>query len=162
MGSYLEQLNSALPLMIGEEQKEALALLEADRQARFVSEMADTVLDALLAVGGALELARGAEPAPIHPHPSEQYTLLDDRGNVRPYEDWRDRQTGDPLTDRDRAGLGPLTRWNPRSEVVVDPYADETLNLLAPAIRDRVRQALASGSWSASPMRPRMLEDLDP
>ena len=62
----LDQLAAALPLMTSREQQEALALLEADRADRMIREMPDEALDALLAICGSLQLARGAG-AGTHP-----------------------------------------------------------------------------------------------
>jgi hypothetical protein len=143
----LADLEAALPLMTPQEQEEAIALLEADRKARFVSEIPDDILRAVCAVSDALSLARGAEPAHIRPHPSDLYSIFDDEGRVRPYADWCHRNTGQALTHRERAGICPLSRWTHNREFDVDPMSDAVLALLPPEMAETVRQAKERGAW---------------
>lgn len=141
------ELEAALPLMTPAEQAEALAILEEDRRHRFLSDMPQDVLDAVCDVCGAVALSRGAERAPISPHPTDVYRILGEDGKPRPYDAWCHRATGEPLTARERSGIGPLTRWTPRNEFDPDPWAEEVLALLPEVMRERVRQAIARGQW---------------
>ena len=160
--SDLNQLAAALPLMTGQEQAEALALLEADKADRMIRDMPDDVLDVLLNICGSVQLALGAEPASIEPHATDVAIIFDEAGSPLPYERWRYRRTGALMTDREKAGLGPITRWDAQGRHDVDPYSDEVLNLLPPTMRDRIRQAKGTGTWTAPlPIRRRMLEELD-
>ena len=90
----LDQLAAALPHLTPAEQAEALALLEADKADRMIKDMPDDALDALLAICGSIQLARGAESAPLSPHATDTAIIHDATGRPLPYEQWRDRRTG--------------------------------------------------------------------
>jgi hypothetical protein len=105
------------------------------------------ILDAVLALSGALELAAGAEPAPIHPHPTESYRLFPSDGSPQPDAEWRDRRTGQPMTDGQKAGLGAVTRWDPRRQSNVDPFGEHILSLPPAEMVTRIRTNLTSGRW---------------
>ena len=141
----LADLEAALPLMTPAEQAEALALLEADRKSRFISEVPDAILNALCNVAEAVQLARGAGRVAISPHPCDVYRILDDDNRPLPYASWC-RRDGQPLTPLERSTIGPLVASS-RSNPDVDPWAEKVLALLPDDMREQVRQALDRGAW---------------
>jgi hypothetical protein len=143
----LADLEAALPFMTKQEQAEALALLEADRKDRFLKDIPNDILNALCDVAGAIQLARGAEAASISPHPCDVYRILGDDGKPLTYAEWRHRD-GQPMTYRERATIGPLTRGKYLADPDVDPWGPEVVNLLQATMRDRVLRALARGCWT--------------